>query len=92
VHDASGTWHHGLIARWWAEFTAPQPHEVDYYAAAIRRYGEPALDLGCGNGRILMPLLELDPEQTLPNGTRLDDALEALAEGQRAERVGAFPG
>jgi len=58
VHDASGTWHHGLIARWWAEFTAPQLHEVDYYAAAIRRYGEPALDLGCGNGRILLPLLE----------------------------------
>jgi hypothetical protein len=58
MHDASGTWHYGLVARWWAEFTAPKAHEVDYYAAAIRRYGEPALDLGCGNGRILMPLLE----------------------------------
>jgi len=41
---------------------------------------------------VLAPLLELDPELTLPNGTRLDDALEALGEGQRAERVGAFPG
>ncbi|HEY8640747.1 MAG TPA: 2-amino-4-hydroxy-6-hydroxymethyldihydropteridine diphosphokinase [Solirubrobacterales bacterium] len=41
---------------------------------------------------VLVPLLELDPGLTLPGGTRLDDALEALAEGQRAERVGAFPG
>ncbi|MDQ2938946.1 MAG: 2-amino-4-hydroxy-6-hydroxymethyldihydropteridine diphosphokinase [Actinomycetota bacterium] len=41
---------------------------------------------------VLAPLLELDPELALPDGTRLDDALEALAAGQRAERVGAFPG
>jgi 2-amino-4-hydroxy-6-hydroxymethyldihydropteridine diphosphokinase len=40
---------------------------------------------------VLAPLLELDPELTLPNGTRIADALEALGEGQRAERVGAFP-
>jgi 2-amino-4-hydroxy-6-hydroxymethyldihydropteridine diphosphokinase len=37
---------------------------------------------------VLTPLLELDPELALPDGTRLDDALEALGEGQRAERVG----
>jgi 2-amino-4-hydroxy-6-hydroxymethyldihydropteridine diphosphokinase len=41
---------------------------------------------------VLVPLLELDPELALPDGTRLDDALDALGEGQRAERVGAFPG
>jgi 2-amino-4-hydroxy-6-hydroxymethyldihydropteridine diphosphokinase len=41
---------------------------------------------------VLAPLLELDPELALPDGTRLDAALEALGEGQRAERVGAFPG
>jgi SAM-dependent methyltransferase len=57
MHDASGTWHYGLVARWWAEFTSPDAREVDYYAAAIRRFGEPALDLGCGNGRILTALL-----------------------------------
>jgi 2-amino-4-hydroxy-6-hydroxymethyldihydropteridine diphosphokinase len=40
---------------------------------------------------VLAPLLELDPELALPDGTRLDVALEAVGEGQRAERVGAFP-
>ena len=34
---------------------------------------------------VLVPLLELDPELALPDGTRLADALEAL-EGQRVER------
>jgi SAM-dependent methyltransferase len=57
MRDDTGTWHHGLIARWWAEFNTPEPEEVAYYEAAIRRWGEPALDLGCGTGRILLPLL-----------------------------------
>ena len=43
-----------------------------------------------GRRFVLAPLLELDPELTLPDGTRLDAALEALGEGQRAERVGAL--
>ncbi len=55
--DDPGTWHFGLIARWWAEFNVPEAAEVAYYGAAIRRYGQPALDLGCGTGRILLPLL-----------------------------------
>lgn len=37
---------------------------------------------------VLAPLLELDPEVTLPDGTRLADALAALPEGQRADRMG----
>ncbi len=57
VDAESGTWHYGLIARWWAEFNAAAPEELAYFRAAIRRFGEPALDLGCGRGRILMPLL-----------------------------------
>jgi len=57
MRDDTGTWHHGLIARWWAEFNTPEPDEVAYYEAAIRRSGQPALDLGCGTGRILLPLL-----------------------------------
>jgi 2-amino-4-hydroxy-6-hydroxymethyldihydropteridine diphosphokinase len=36
---------------------------------------------------VLVPLLELDPELTLPDGRRLSDALARL-EGQRVERVG----
>lgn len=56
--DEPGTWHFGLVARWWAEFNEPTPEEVGYLARAIERYGQPALDLGCGNGRILLALLE----------------------------------
>ncbi len=39
---------------------------------------------------VLAPLLELDPELSLPDGTRLDDALEGLGPGQRVNRVGAL--
>jgi 2-amino-4-hydroxy-6-hydroxymethyldihydropteridine diphosphokinase len=38
---------------------------------------------------VLEPLLELDPDLRLPDGTRLADALSVL-EGQRVERVGAL--
>jgi 2-amino-4-hydroxy-6-hydroxymethyldihydropteridine diphosphokinase len=37
---------------------------------------------------VLVPLLELDPELTLPDGTRLADALEALGPGQAVRRAG----
>ena len=57
LHADSGTWHHGLIARWWAEFTVAEPDELAYFRNAISKFGEPALDLGCGTGRILLPLL-----------------------------------
>jgi 2-amino-4-hydroxy-6-hydroxymethyldihydropteridine diphosphokinase len=35
---------------------------------------------------VLVPLLELDPDLTLPDGTRLADALAALGPGQRVTR------
>ena len=37
---------------------------------------------------VLAPLLELDPELTLPDGTRLAAALDAMPPGQRVERSG----
>ncbi len=40
---------------------------------------------------VLAPLLELDSELELPDGTRLSEALAALPDGQRADRVGPFP-
>ena len=48
------TWHYGVTARWWAEFNTSGP-EIDYF----RRYAEdqPALDLACGTGRLLLPYL-----------------------------------
>jgi SAM-dependent methyltransferase len=48
------TWHHGLVARWWAEFNTGGPE-----LAAYRRYVEqgPTLDVACGTGRLLLPWL-----------------------------------
>jgi 2-amino-4-hydroxy-6-hydroxymethyldihydropteridine diphosphokinase len=40
---------------------------------------------------VLEPLLELDPELSLPDGTRLRDALAGLGPGQRVNRVGPPP-
>lgn len=37
---------------------------------------------------VLVPLLELDPELTLPDGTRLAAALDGLGSGQRVEPLG----
>lgn len=53
----TGTWHHGLVARWWAEFNLDGP-EVAYFRGLVREHGQPALDVGCGTGRVLLPLLE----------------------------------
>jgi 2-amino-4-hydroxy-6-hydroxymethyldihydropteridine diphosphokinase len=39
---------------------------------------------------VLAPLLELDPELELPDGTRLADALARLGAGQRVQRVGSL--
>lgn len=50
------TWHHGLIADWWAEFNTDGP-EIDYFGQFVAR-GQPALDAGCGAGRLLVPWLE----------------------------------
>ena len=44
------------MARWWAEFATDGP-EIDFF----RRYvevGQPALDLACGTGRLLVPFVE----------------------------------
>ena len=49
-------WHHGLVARWWAEFNEGGD-DIEYFRRAIERSGEPALDAGCGTGRLLLPFL-----------------------------------
>ena len=54
----TGTWHYGLIARYWDEFNLPAEEELAYYKRAIKRFGQPALDIGCGTGRLLIPLAQ----------------------------------
>src|SRR5437773_1839305 len=55
---APQTWHHGLIAKWWSEFNDDfRPHEVPYFRRSIERDGQPALDVACGTGRLLLPYL-----------------------------------
>jgi 2-amino-4-hydroxy-6-hydroxymethyldihydropteridine diphosphokinase len=39
---------------------------------------------------VLEPLLELDPDLALPDGTRLSESLAQLGPGQQVEKVGVF--
>lgn len=51
------TWHYGLVARYWAEHNTGGS-EIAYYRKKIEKYGQPALDAGCGTGRLLIPFLQ----------------------------------
>jgi SAM-dependent methyltransferase len=51
LHEPS-TWHHGLVAEYWA-VTNLDPSELDLYRDRLR---SPILDAGCGAGRLLVPL------------------------------------
>jgi SAM-dependent methyltransferase len=58
MHEVPQTWHYGLIAKWWSEFNDDfRPHEVPYFRRYIERDGQPALDVACGTGRLLLPYL-----------------------------------
>ena len=43
------------LADWWAEFNLEGP-EIDYFGRFVEQ-GQPALDAGCGTGRLLLPWL-----------------------------------
>jgi SAM-dependent methyltransferase len=57
MSDQPQTWHYGLVAQWWAEFNQPDPQELAFYQSFVEGNGQPALDLACGTGRLLLPLL-----------------------------------
>lgn len=59
MNDQPQTWHYGVVAQHWAEF---ENHSLDapdiaYYQKQIQRFGQPALDVACGTGRLLLPYL-----------------------------------
>ena len=54
--EAPEFWHHGLIAEWWATFNHGGP-EIEYFGRFIAN-AQPALDAGCGTGRLLIPWLQ----------------------------------
>src|SRR5947199_8247099 len=54
--SAPTTWHHGLVAEWWALFNTTGD-EIAHYRRLVEA-GQPALDAGCGAGRLLVPWLE----------------------------------
>jgi SAM-dependent methyltransferase len=56
MNDIPVTWFHGLIAERTAMF-CPDATQVPFFQREIAFYGQPALDLGCGVGRLLLPLL-----------------------------------
>ena len=49
-------WHYGLMAERWAEFNV-EARELPYFLKQIARFGQPVLDVPCGTGRVLLPLL-----------------------------------
>ncbi|HWQ05173.1 MAG TPA: class I SAM-dependent methyltransferase [Longilinea sp.] len=54
--DDPVVWHYGLMAERWAEFIT-DAREVPFFLHEIARFGQPVLDLACGTGRVLLPLL-----------------------------------
>ena len=58
VAEQPQTWHYGLIASYWAQFNDDfRPHEIPYFQRYIEDDGQPALDVACGTGRLLLPYL-----------------------------------
>jgi 2-amino-4-hydroxy-6-hydroxymethyldihydropteridine diphosphokinase len=70
----------------------PRPIDVDVLLLGDASFASERLTLPhaevTSRRFVLVPLLELDPELVLPDGSRAADALGALAEGQEVRRAG----
>jgi SAM-dependent methyltransferase len=86
MHDQPQTWHYGLVARYWAEHNTGGP-EIAYFQQQIVEYGQPALDAGCGTGRLLIPFLQAGLDV---DGCDVSADMLALCRA-RAEREGLAP-
>ena len=83
---APQTWHYGLVAKWWAEFNEGGP-ELAYFRRFIEGDGQPALDVACGTGRLLLPYLHAGLD--VDGCDVSEDMIELCRE--RAEREGLSP-
>ncbi len=82
------TWHYGLVARYWAEFNDDfRPHEIPYFQRFIEDDGQPALDVACGTGRLLLPYLRAGLDV---DGCDVSSDMVALCR-EKAEREGLSP-
>jgi len=61
------------MARWWAEFNQGGD-DIEVFRRAIDRFGQPALDAGCGVGRLTLPFLRagLDVDGSDASGDMLE--------------------
>jgi SAM-dependent methyltransferase len=82
---APQTWHYGLVAKWWAEFNEGGP-EVAYFQHFVEE-GQPALDVACGTGRLLLPYLRAGLDV---DGCDVSEDMIALCR-ERAEQEGLTP-
>jgi ubiquinone/menaquinone biosynthesis C-methylase UbiE len=77
------TWHYGLVAGWWAEFNLTGP-EIAYFRRFVESDGQPALDVACGTGRLLVPFLRAGLDV---DGSDISPDMLALCR-ERMEREG----
>ena len=83
--DTPATWHYGLVAKWWSEFAEDGP-EIAYFQKHVER-GQPALDVACGTGRLLIPFLRAGLDV---DGCDVSADMIAVCR-EKAEREGLSP-
>jgi len=73
---------------------SPRPLDVDLMLLGDLEYESERLTLPhpqvTSRRFVLVPLLELDPSLSLPDGASLQDALALLGDGERVERAGSI--
>jgi SAM-dependent methyltransferase len=75
------------MAERWAEFNN-EAREVPYFLGKIKQYGQPVLDLACGTGRVLLPLLH---EGVDIDGCDISEDMLRFCR-QKAQQAGFSPG
>jgi SAM-dependent methyltransferase len=80
-------WHYGLVARTWADFSTEGGPEAAYYRKLIETSGQPALDLGCGSGRLLLLYLQAGLDV---DGCDYSEDMLAVCQ-ERADKEGLSP-